>query len=119
MADPVQSFYTLQSLATVGGASAAVIIISNTYRKLSKSDSVIPPFVISLIISFVGAFEANAWLGVTEAFLILLNSCMLYCSALGVQETVVSVVNRPPPGTISEQGKEPVKWLSSWIYKKK
>jgi hypothetical protein len=115
MSETINSFFTIQSVGTLAGASAAVVFVSNTYRILTKSNSVVPPFIISIIVSFVGAYESGAWFGITEMFLVILNGCLLFCSALGVQETTVNLANRPPPGTVQAQGKQSIKWFSSWF----
>ena len=117
MSESINNFFTMQSIGTLAGASASVVIISNSYRMLTKSNSVKPPFIISIIVSFIGAYEANSWMGVTEIFFIFLNGCLLFCTALGAQETTVGIANRPAPGTVTAQGRKPVKWLSSWFYR--
>lgn len=117
MSDSIQSFFTYQSFGTVAGASFAVVILTNTYRTLAKSDSPIPAFVASLLIAFFGAYQAGNWKGLGEAFLILLNACLLFCTALGIQEVAVGTRNRPPPGAVKAHGRVAVSWLSHWFKK--
>jgi hypothetical protein len=115
MPDTVQSLFTFASIATFGGASAAVAVIANTYRRFRKSDSSIPAFVASLAVSFVGAYTAKSWLGIGESFLIVLNACLLFCSAAGMNEVALTAAQAPPPGGVQPHGLQPVPWLSSWF----
>lgn len=115
MIEPVQNFFTFESFGTLGGASVAVIVVSNTYRTLFNSDSAMPAFIASVMISFVGAYSSDSWKGVPEAFLILLNSCLLFCAALGILETGLGIKNKPMPGEIREFARSKVAWFSPWF----
>lgn len=118
MGAPVQELFTFQSFGTIAGASAAVIAVSNTFRVLFRTDSPIPAFLASGIVAFLGAYIAEAFSNPAEWALIFLNACLLFCSALGMQETIVNVSERKQVGTIKAHGKpqeKRVKWLSSWF----
>jgi hypothetical protein len=115
MAGTVETFFTFQSFGTVAGASAAVMVVTNTYRRLRGSDSPWVAFISALIISFVGAYQANAWRGLGEVLLIVLNACLLFCTALGINETAAAGVASRPLTGVSPLGLRKVAWLSSWL----
>jgi hypothetical protein len=114
MAEAAQTLFTLQSFATLGGATLGVVVVTNTFRKLTGRHSPWVPFTASVAISILGAHLAGSLSGVGW-LLALLNACLLFCTALGLNETVVDIANTPPPGMVSPQGRKPIKWLSYWV----
>lgn len=119
MSNAVQNFFTIESFATFGGASLIVLVLTNTYRKLTKQDHAIIAFLAAELVAFVGAYEAHSLTCPVQYFVAALNGCLLFCSALGINETATNVTAPlPPPGSVKPQGAKRVKWLSSW-YKSK
>lgn len=118
MPDTSAALFTYQSFGTLAGSSLAVVVVTNTYRKLFRSESAWPAFIAALAISFAGAYVANKWLDVPDALLILLNSCLLFCSALGIQDVVVTGNDRARAAapSVKPQGRpKSVNWISSWF----
>jgi hypothetical protein len=114
----VQNFFTIESFITFGGASLIVLILTNTYRKLTKSDQPLVAFIAAEIVAFIGAAQSNTLTSFGQYFVAFLNGCLLFCSALGINETAVAARAPKPPSDIQEHGeKKPVKWLSSWYRK--
>lgn len=111
----MENLFTLESFGTLATASAAVVVVSNTYRYLLKSNSVLPAFITSIIVSIVGAYKSQALSDLSEIILVILNGCLLFCTSLGIQEGAVGIKNRAPRDRISQQGLAKIPWLSSWI----
>jgi hypothetical protein len=93
------------------------MVVTNTYRRLRGSESPWVAFVAALIISFAGAYQANAWRGLVEVLLIVLNACLLFCTALGINETAAASVTSRPLAGVSPLGLRKVAWLSSWFFR--
>jgi len=114
--ESTQSFFTLASFGTFAGASTIVMVLSNTVRKLLKIDSPWPAFIASLLAASVGAYSAGAWKTPTAILLIVLNACLLFCSALGIQQTAIGLTTNPATGGVTKRrGRAPVRWLSPWF----
>lgn len=109
----VQDFITLKALATYGGATTAVFILNNTVYRLGGPRSVWVPFIVAQLVAFIGAGSAGAITSLGAAFIVLLNGCLLFCSALGANEAMSSTDR--PPGQVKLHAGEKRKWLSSWF----
>jgi hypothetical protein len=114
MQEMPKTFFTLATIGTFAGASAAVAVLGNTFRALSGINAAWPPFVCALLVSGVAAYELKALDNlVTGAFLVVLNACLLFCSALGMQEAALGL--EPKAGGARPQGRGKVKFLSGWL----
>jgi hypothetical protein len=111
-----ESFFTADSFGTVAECTAAIIIFTNTVRKLTRWTTPLIPFVISLAVGFVvaGAF-AGKLNGPAEWLIALLNSCLLFLTASGGQEAAVLAGQAQPPGAVTRQSATPVRFFSSWF----
>ncbi len=71
----------------------------------------------SLVVSYAGSWQLGNLKDGGGAVLAFFNACMLFCSALGMQETVVGidVASKRVRGGTEEHGRRAVKWLSSWF----
>lgn len=113
---PVEGFITWTSLGTIAGASAAILVVSNTIRKIFGIRSPIVPFAVALIITFGGAYKAAGSLpNFYDCGLAFLNSCLLFCTATGGQEVIVDIKTTKPEGKPERHGKKKIKWFSSWL----
>jgi hypothetical protein len=117
MANIVNNFFTLASLGTLAGASGAVVVVANTYRTLTRTNSVYPPFVVALAVALLGAHYSGKLGGIDEYAIAILNACLLFCTALGMNGSIVGIRNRTrsPRGGVKPHGGQPVAWLSPWI----
>ena len=107
--------FTAGSIGTFAGASAAVWVLTNVFRVLLKRDSVLFGFVVSLVISFVGAYAAQALSGLVQIFLVFLNGCLLFLTAAGVQGFANGAVQGQPADRTKLQGRKDVKFLTPWF----
>lgn len=108
-------FFTRESVLTFAGASGATLILTNTVRKLFRLETVWVPFAISLVLAFVIAGSTDALGGFLDVVLAILNGCLLFCTALGLQEGVVASATAKEEERPTRQAKRPVPWLSSWV----
>lgn len=109
------SFFEWSTLGTLAGSTAGVVVVSNTARKLLRADSVWIPFITALVITVGLAIAGGSELTFGVIALTFLNACLLFCTALGVNDTVVEVVTPRPDGTVQAQGRRTVKLLQTWL----
>lgn len=110
-----QEFFTWTSLGTLAGASAAVVVVTNTVRKVIGLATPLIPFIVSLLITIGGAYQAGAMHGAGAWGIAFLNACLLFCTATGAQEVVVEAVTPREPEEAKVHARRRIKWLSSWI----
>lgn len=112
-----ENFFDWGSFQTVAGATIIVVVISNTLRAVTRIGTPIIPFVVSLIVSFTGAYLIGRLSTLPEGMLAFFNACLLFCTATGAQETVVHGAKGKPLAGTQNQGLVCPKlgWLSSWI----
>ena len=109
-----QDFYTWSALGTLAGASGAVIVVSNTVRKLAKWDSPWAPFICSLLVVLGGGFQSGALSSFGDYALAALNACLLFCTATGINQAMLEL--KPvPEGEMRPYGRRQVPWLSPWL----
>lgn len=96
---PENSMIDGNALATLGGAILAVVVITNTLRHVFNWGPRWFALILSVVTSFVAAsiqgFDFGGAELVKNIFLIILNGCLIYTSAFGIQNNVISPV--PPP----------------------
>ena len=109
-----KDYYTWESLGTLAIASGAVVVVANTLRTLLKLDSPWVPFLVSLILTLVGAYTASKLASLQGWLIALLNSCLLFCTATGANQGLHAAKPRLE-GTPQPFGRRPVKWLSPWL----
>lgn len=115
MTGTVENFFTWSSLGTLAGASAAVVVVSNTIRKVSGLCSPVVPLVVALMVTFGAAWNARTLLVVADWGLAFLNACLLFCTATGAQEVIVEAATSRPAGGPRRYGRRKLKWFSSWF----
>jgi hypothetical protein len=108
-------FITAQSLATFGGASIAVWILSNLVRVMLKTTSAIPCFIISLIVAAIASHLLHTLNGVVSYFLVLLNGALLFFTAIGMQGFTGAAAKGEATGETKLQAKTEVKFLTPWF----
>jgi hypothetical protein len=115
MPDTINSFFTIESLITYGGASIGVVVASNTLRTVLRINNAWPPFIISLSICFFGVYHVKETITLTDGVVAFFNSCLLFTSATGIDQGLVRVVHGKPAGKSEQQGRAKVPWISSWF----
>jgi hypothetical protein len=116
MSNALQNFFTLESFGTLGGASLIVVVLTNTYRTLTKQDHPLIAFIAAELVAFICAWQAHALVDAFRTFVAFLNGCLLFCSALGLNETAVNAAKpAPAPGAAKPFGAARGKWLKSWF----
>jgi len=111
----IQNFFTPSSIATLGGASVAVMAITNTLRSVFKWTSPVVGFVTALVVAFFGAILSGALHSVGDYVVAIINGFLLYSSAAGIQETAIRSAQAQPLESRQATPPPPVKWLSSWF----
>jgi hypothetical protein len=108
-------FFTWATLGTLAAASGAVVVVSNTVRRFTRLTGPVVPFVVSLLITFGGGARSHALGNWSDWVLTFLNSCLLFCTATGAQETVVAGAQGQTPNTLQPQGARRTPFWSSWV----
>ncbi len=106
-------FFDPQSIMTLGGASFAIVVVSATARKLFRLDTPWFAFIVAMAITLGGAYHAGTLKGLFQFFLAFINGCLVFFTALGLNETVAQTVNKPAPGNVSPQSARPKRWIQS------
>jgi hypothetical protein len=86
-------FFTLQALATFGGITFAVTVITNTLRSLTNRDPKFVAFIVSLALCF-----AIAWSTLKQPLdylIAFLNGCLIYCTSMGLNNQVNITTTTP------------------------
>ena len=105
MADTQLQFLDGSALAVLSGASLAVTVITNTMHTLLKRSSPWIPFVASLVIVAAVTLATAQTFGPMTWLLALINACLLFCTAAGIQGVIGQVV---PPTAAAH-------WARSWM----
>lgn len=108
-------FFTLASIATFTGATGAVWVFGNTFRVLFKRDSKIIAFIISLMVAYVGAYLGGTLNSVAAFFLVLLNGCLLFLTAAGVQGFASEAATPQETHKPKLHGKENIRFFTPWF----
>ena len=110
--DQPTEFLTLKALGTYGGASLATWAVGNTLRKVLSRDWAILPFLAALLFSYVAADITADPDSAAEYGLILLNACLLFCTAVGLNEVAVATADEQ--GGVKAHGTRSIRWLQTW-----
>ncbi len=89
------TFFTVDSFQTLAGCVASVVVIVSTTRHAFNWGPRWFGLVISVIVSFAAynAIENTTPFSLTIFAIIVLNSCLIYTSAFGIQNTVIAPAN--------------------------
>jgi hypothetical protein len=115
MTETPQAFFTGRSLFTLGGASLAVVVVSKSIRTLLKWDSPWPAFIVALVVCFASAHSLKVLNGPVDYLVSALNSCLLFCTALGMNETTAINHDLKGRAVTSDRQNKNVGWWSSWL----
>lgn len=78
-----QELFTLANLGTTAGATAATVVVSNTVQSVVNRS----PKWLALVVAQVLVLSVTVFAGtvlVSDYFLAMLNGCLVYCSAVGI-----------------------------------
>lgn len=102
-------FFTATNIGSVALATSAIIVVVNTLYSLFKLPQKWTAIVTALLISylFVLFSEEPHWYDWLLAFL---NGCLLFCSALGLNQIVVSS-KKPEEKEVAE----PSGFFRNWL----
>jgi hypothetical protein len=87
-----QDLFTLATLGTSAGATAATLVVGNTLQSVFSLSAKWLPFVVAVLIMIFVALFTNTT-EVSAYFLAILNGCLVYCSAVGLN----TMTSRQPP----------------------
>ncbi len=110
-----EEFFTWTSFGTVAIASGAVLVATNTVRKLIKLTHPFVPFVFSALVTFGGAYRLDQLAQWDQWAISLFNTCLLFCTATGMQEAGASAVHGTEIDKTKPFSDKPVRWWSSWL----
>lgn len=118
-ADLPSDYFTLASLGTLGGASIAVVIVTNTVRKLLGWDSMWVGFILSAAIVFFASYKAGSLASLGQGVIAFFNSCLLFCTAFGITGSgaVLAGARRAATAVATEKtARKGLPWLVSWLH---
>ena len=110
-------FVTWEFLGTYASASFVVAVVTNTIRRVTGISAPWTAFVSSVVVSAALSWHLGTLKDLAGAALAFFNACMLFCSALGMQETALDVEAKAKrvPGQFKEHARRQIKWLSPWF----
>lgn len=85
----MDQFFTWGSFASLGGATAATVIVNNTVVQVTGLFRRWMPFIIAQIVCLGAAFQQG--LVGSDYLLAALNGCLVYLSAAGMNNGVLAV----------------------------
>jgi hypothetical protein len=95
---PSHNFLDSTTIGTMGAAAAGVFAVCVLVRKVFKVNHPAVPAVTSMLISF-GLAGSNGTLNTFLGWIIAaLNGCLLFCAAVGANETATDFVTPKPVG---------------------
>jgi hypothetical protein len=116
-ADLPSDFFSLESMVRLAGASVAVVVVTNTVRKLAGLDSLWVGFGLSIVIVFVDAYDVGRLPSLALVLMALVNSCLLFSTAFDMSASggvlagarVIAGVARDAPARRAKP------WAASWL----
>ena len=114
--DAIRSLVSWAAFLVAAAAATIVVLLGDLTRRLIRSRSAWPAFVWSVITTLFFAYLVDmSWKGL-DAFLILSGACILFCTALGAHELLLSV-RRRSHAAVRDDGGHPaaVSWPTSWL----
>lgn len=120
MSDPAfviaTDFLTIKALGTFTGASTATVLVGNFLRFVTKRDLLLIPFLVALVFAAVQAEIVGAsWHDVASYLLIVLNGLLLFFTALGATQTLVSFHHPKETGAVRAQAMERRDFFTPWL----
>lgn len=111
-----QDYINETTIGVFGVATAGIFAVSVVFRRVFNINHPIVPFVMALLISFglAAGKQTHTFMTWLIAFL---NSCLLFCAAMGVNETAVDLATKKPAGKGKQHGGPGrMPWLKSYFH---
>jgi hypothetical protein len=109
-------FLTIKALGTFTGASTATVVVGNTLRYVLRKDIAWLPLVIAICFAALQSGVVGAdWATFGTYLLIVLNGMLLFCTALGANQTLLAIAHPEDSGRVKVQGRARLNWLSPWL----
>src|SRR3954447_2675950 len=111
-------FLTTKALGTYTGASLATVVTGNTFRYLFHKDWPAIPFLCAVVFAYAAATIVGHPTSAGDYLLVLLNACLLFCTALGANEVLVSAAaTSNAKDRIEAHGRtrRDIKWIQPWF----
>lgn len=112
----MDTFFTLDTFATVGGCVLAVVTIVNTIRHAFGYGPNWLGLLVALFVS-IGAYilkRGEEPFAAVQIILVLMNTALIYTTAFGVQNTVIHKLNADGELELQGAGTETPRWTSAW-----
>lgn len=109
-------FVTVASIGTFTGATGAVWAVSNTLRRAFNIDRPYIPLLVSIVVAYAIVISSGSH-SVLDYVLALVNACLLFLSAAGVQQAASADLTSGR-GT-QRHGRQRVTWFTPWIQTRK
>ena len=111
-------FFTTDSLATLGGSTLATIVVGNAIATIIKRDLKVVPFIFAIGICILWAADTDSLDKLDGWVVAVLNGCLVFCTAAGVQVTALVTATGAEAGRHRAQAarlRRPTPWLRSWL----
>lgn len=96
-------------------ATAGVFMVAATLRRVFGWTHPAVPFVCSIVISFGLAATKGKLDSLLGWFIAFLNTCMLFCAAVGVNESATDYFKEKPVDKPEKHGARPARFLESFF----
>ena len=110
-----QALLTPTTVGTMAGATCGVVAVSVVFRKVFKINHPIVPLVTSLVVTLALAQTTNSLGTLIDWLIAVLNGCILFCAAVGANETAADATTPKPAGAGMQQGGAPMPWIKSFF----
>jgi hypothetical protein len=109
-------FLTWKALGTFTGASTATVVVGNGFRYLLRKDVLWIPFAAAIGFAALQSEIVKAnWHHVNTYFLIVLNGLLLFFTALGATQALVSVAHPQAVGQMKAQVRQKRRLFTPWL----
>jgi hypothetical protein len=115
MPQSTTTFLTIETIVTYGGASIAVMAVTNTLRSVFGLTKAWIPLVVSLVVAYAGIYLVNDTINVQNGIISFFNACLLYASAAGLDHGLVAAGGGAETHAIALNQNGKPNWLSYWF----
>jgi len=116
----MDDFFTLASFGTLAGSVAGAVVIINTLRHAFNWGPRWFGLIVSILVAVVawqitassGAHSKTVDLGFVRYLIVFFNGCLIYTSAFGIQNTIVT--EKPGMSFQSLRREDKLRFRSPW-----